>query len=124
MIPRQPREKMPNLWSICDVSLVHLKNTPLFSTVIPSKIFESMGAGLPILISVPKGEATEIIEKTNSGIVLPPEDSKALYEAILIIQKDNELYNRLSVNSATASKHYNRKSLALNMLGYIEELVD
>ncbi len=124
MIPRQPREKMPNLWSICDVSLVHLKDTPLFRTVIPSKIFESMGAGLPILISVPKGEATEIIEKTNSGIILPPEDSKALFKAILLIQKNNDLYNKLSINSAKASKFYNRKTIALEMLGYIEELVD
>ena len=83
-----------------------------------------MGAGLPILISVPEGEATGIIQKTNSGIVIPPEDSKALYEAILIIQKDKELYNKLSVNSATASAYYNRKNLALDMLEYIEELVD
>jgi glycosyltransferase involved in cell wall biosynthesis len=30
------KEKMPDLWSICDVSLVHLKNDPVFSTVIPS----------------------------------------------------------------------------------------
>jgi glycosyltransferase involved in cell wall biosynthesis len=40
-----PKSSMPDLWSICDVALVHLKDDPLFSTVIPSKIFEAMGMG-------------------------------------------------------------------------------
>ncbi|MBV9085426.1 MAG: glycosyltransferase family 4 protein, partial [Acidobacteriaceae bacterium] len=48
-IPPQPKSEMPRYWSLCDVSLVHLKNTPLFETVIPSKIFEAMAMGLPIL---------------------------------------------------------------------------
>ncbi|HGX2061046.1 TPA: glycosyltransferase family 4 protein, partial [Escherichia coli] len=39
LIERQPKEMMPKLWSLCDVSLVPLVNNELFKTVIPSKIF-------------------------------------------------------------------------------------
>lgn len=124
MIPNQPREKITKLWSVCDLSIVNLKNTPLFSTVIPSKIFESMGSGLPIIISVPKGEATKIIENTYSGIVVEPENPDQLSDSILSIYNDKDLYNRLALNSAIASKNYDRKTLALRMLQHIEDLLD
>ena len=78
MIPRQAKENMPKIWSLCDVSLVSLKDTPLFSTVIPSKIFESMAMSLPIIISVPEGESTQIIRTQKAGLVIPPENSNSL----------------------------------------------
>ena len=46
-----------------------LKNTPLFSTVIPSKIFESMAMKVPVVIAVPEGEATNIVNE-NSGLIV------------------------------------------------------
>ncbi len=54
-VPRQAKEDMPGMWSLCDISLIQLKNDPLFASVIPSKIFESMGMGLPIILSLPIG---------------------------------------------------------------------
>lgn len=53
-IPRQPKEMMPRIWSLCDLSLISLRDAKLFETVIPSKIFESMGMGLAMIISAPK----------------------------------------------------------------------
>ncbi len=38
----QPKERMPDVWSLCDVALVHLKSSEVFAGVIPSKIFEAM----------------------------------------------------------------------------------
>jgi len=123
MIPRQPKEKMPELWSLCDVSLVSLKNTPLFRTVIPSKIFESMAMGIPMIIAVPNGEATKIISDTNSGLVVPPEDPESLAKAIRSL-KDSRTYQILSKSSQEAASDYDRKRLAINMLENIEEVVE
>src|SRR5207253_2172995 len=50
MLARQPKERMPEIWSLCDVALIPLRDAPLFRTVIPSKIFECMGMGIPILM--------------------------------------------------------------------------
>ena len=82
MMPRQTKEMMPAVWSLCDISLISLRDTPLFTKVIPSKIFESMGMGLPMVIACPEGEATGIIEGTSSGVVVPPEDTGALVDCI------------------------------------------
>ena len=43
MLARQPRERMAEIWSLCDVALVPLRDAPVFRAVIPSKIFECMG---------------------------------------------------------------------------------
>ena len=87
-LPMQPKEHVPNIWSLCDAALVHLKDDPTFTEVIPSKIFEAMGMGLPILISAPEGEATEIVAAEYAGIVLPPEDPPALSAAVRSLRDD------------------------------------
>lgn len=120
MIPRQAKENMPKIWSLCDVSLVSLKDTPLFSTVIPSKIFESMAMKLPIIISVPEGESTQIIRTQKAGLVIPPENPNRLAEALLNIKNDKDMYNTYSKNGFLAAKKFNRKKLSIEMLNYIE----
>ena len=120
MIPRQPKENMQKIWSLCDLSLVTLKDTPLFSTVIPSKIFESMSMMIPIIISVPEGESTEIIRKENLGVIVPPENPKKLAEALLMIKNDNDMYNIYAKNGFLASKKFSRRKLSIEMLKYIE----
>ena len=121
MIPRQAKENMPKIWSLCDVSLVSLKDTPLFSTVIPSKIFESMAMKLPIIISVPEGESTEIIRREKVGLVIPPENPNRLAEALLNIKNNNDMYSTYATNSFLAAKKFNRKKLSIEMMSYIED---
>ena len=58
IVEPQPKELIPEFWSLCNIALVHLKNSPVFSEVIPSKIFEAMGMGIPIIIAAPAGEAS------------------------------------------------------------------
>ncbi len=40
---RLSKEQIPSVLASADCCLVHLKDTPLFETVIPSKIFETWG---------------------------------------------------------------------------------
>ncbi|MDB4229135.1 glycosyltransferase family 4 protein [Paracoccaceae bacterium] len=123
MIPRQSKDQMPQVWSLCDISLVHLKDSPLFRTVIPSKIFESMAMGLPVIMAVPTGEATDIIERYKAGINVLPECPKELSEKFLELAADKELVRTLSYQSLSASRNFDRKKLALEMLNHIEEIV-
>lgn len=122
MIPIQKSECMPEVWSLCNISIVTLKNTPLFASMISSRIFESMAMKLPIIISTPEGAATRLIRDSGSGLIVPAEDSRKLSESILKLAKDTELQNRLASNSLLASKKFNRKNLALEMLNHIEKL--
>ena len=96
----------------------------MFKAVIPSKIFESMAMGLPILIAMPFGEATDIIEEHKTGIKVFPENPVELSKKFLELAEDKDLVKTLSCNSLDAVQNFDRKKMALKMLYYLEELVN
>jgi glycosyltransferase involved in cell wall biosynthesis len=116
MMPRQPKEAMPAVWSLCDISLISLRDTPLFTKVIPSKIFESMGMGLPMVIACPAGEATDIIAGTSSGVVVEPENPEALANCIAGLYSDRPRLAELASASGMSAKGYDRARQAALML--------
>jgi len=121
LIPRQPKEMMPRLWSLCDVSLIHLKDTPVFKTVIPSKLFESMGMGLPVLVGVPEGEVTGIVSKCDCGINVAPENADQMCKAILKLYQNSQLMTKYQQNSLKSAPKYSREILAEHMLKSFEQ---
>ena len=116
MMPRQPKEAMPAVWSLCDISLISLRDTPLFTKVIPSKIFESMGMGLPMVIACPAGEATDIIAGTSSGVMVEPENPEALAGCIAGLYSDRTRLAELASASSVSAKGYDRARQAALML--------
>lgn len=124
LIDRQPKEVMPRIWSLCDVSLVPLINNNLFKTVIPSKIFECMGMGIPTIMSVPRGEATSIISRTNSGVVVDSESVEQISESILTLKNDTNLYSNLTINSVNSAPNFSREVLAESMIDVFKKVND
>ena len=115
-LPPQPKEMMPKVWSLCDVALVHLKNSPAFAEVLPSKMFEAMGMGLPVLMALPEGEATEILELDGAGIAVLPENPKALADAAQKLCDDKALLKKLQDQSLAAAPLHSREKQAQQMI--------
>ena len=114
MLDQLPKDKMPALWSLSDVSLVLLKKSDLFKTVIPSKIFESMAMKKPIVLGV-EGEVKGMIEEADSGIVIEPENSQQLAEAVVLLKDNVDRYKAFSENGYKyVVDCYDRKKLAHN----------
>jgi hypothetical protein len=112
------KDEVPRYWSLLDVSIIHLKKTPLFETVIPSKMFECMGMGIPILHGV-HGESAEIVEREQAGVVFEPENHQDLCDKLQQLRADTELFNRLRGSSLKAAQNYDRAELAKQMLGIL-----
>jgi glycosyltransferase involved in cell wall biosynthesis len=112
IVPPQPKEQMPRYWSLCNVALVHLKDTALFKTVIPSKIFEAMGMGLPILLAAPDGEASRIVLDERVGWHVPPGDANALAAAIETLAAQREKVSETAARSARAAANHSRECQA------------
>ncbi len=123
IIKPQPKELMPDFWSLCDIAIVHLKNSPTFSEVIPSKLFEAMGMGIPILISAPLGEATAIVRKENIGVELPPEDPIALAKTLLFYSSEKKKLAEFATNSFLAAQNYSRERQAVTTLKVLKDAV-
>jgi colanic acid biosynthesis glycosyl transferase WcaI len=124
LVPPQPKERMPEFWSLCSVALVHLKDTPVFASVIPSKIFEAMGMGLPVLLASPKGEASRIVESGGAGVWVPPEDPEALERGIRKLKDEPIYYGECAARSRTAASRFTRELQARNVLKVAEQVVE
>src|ERR1019366_323810 len=61
MIGQQPKDMMPRIWAVTDVSLILLIKNDSFKKVIPSKMFESMAMSRPIILGV-EGESRKLLE--------------------------------------------------------------
>ena len=116
------KEEVPKYWSLLDASIIHLKNDKLFSNVIPSKIFESMGMGIPILLGL-RGEAANIINRENIGITFTPENYNELILGLKKMRASTKLRKRFIINCAIVSPSYDRKILAKNMLNVLIKVI-
>jgi len=117
---RQAKELMPRFHAMSDCSLVHLMKTPLFTSVLPSKVFEMSYMKRPIIMGV-QGEAAKIIEESGGGICIEPENEKELVAAVLQLQSDPKLCERLGqAGHDYVARHYDREKVALAYLEYLE----
>jgi len=123
LVPRQPKQRMPVLWSACDVTLIPLRADPVFAGVIPSKLFEAMAHGVPSVISVPEGEATALVRETGAGVVVPPEDPAALAAAIRELLRSPERLGELGARALAAAPRFSRRHQAERMLAVLERVV-
>jgi glycosyltransferase involved in cell wall biosynthesis len=108
-------------WSILDISIIHLRPSDIFENVIPSKIFESMAMGVPLVHGVP-GESAEIVQREEVGIVFRSGDFRALSECILTLRRHNEIRKDFSAKCLKAAQKYNRVTLAADILSVILSL--
>jgi colanic acid biosynthesis glycosyl transferase WcaI len=93
-LDQQPREKIPAFISASDASLVLLKKTDVFKTVIPTKMLEFMSCARPVILGV-DGQAREIVEAAGAGLIIEPENSAALAQAIKMLAADTDLGKKL-----------------------------
>lgn len=120
----QPKDRMPDVWALCDIALVHLKNSDVFAGVIPSKIFEAMGMGLPVLFAGPTGDGSRIVEAAGAGVVIDAEDPVALAAAAVRLADDVEERRLLGARSLAAAPRHSRETQARQMAAVLLAVVD
>jgi len=111
-IAPQPKSMMPRIWSICDAALIHLKNDPTFSEVIPSKMFEAMAMGLPLLMAAPEGDASRILERESAGVRVSSAAPSALMLEIQRWMDHPDVVRRYAEASLGAAARYTRQHQA------------
>ncbi len=114
-----PKADVARYWSLLDVSIIHLRRTELFTKVIPSKLFECMGMGIPVLHGV-EGESAEIVRMHGVGIPFRPESVDELCASIERYRTNPEELAAFRGRCLTAATSFDRKVLALKMLGVLE----
>lgn len=111
--PNQPQQQMPQIIYAADTAIVPLKNIPLFKGAIPSKIFESLALGKPILLGV-DGEARYLfIDEGKCGLYFTPENEQELAANIVKLKNDKILCKELGNNGIVyVNDKFDRKKIA------------
>lgn len=123
-LPRQPREAMPSLWSVCDLALVQVKDAEAFKAVIPSKIYEAMAMALPICFAGPEGEASDLVRTHCVGLAVPAEDPFALACAVRSFLADEDLRASTQAASRRAREGFSREAQAERTLAVLQRVVE
>jgi hypothetical protein len=111
MQPGVPRDLVPDLLAAADICLVPLRDIPLFSTFIPSKIFEYFAAGKAVVGAL-RGEAAAILHE-GGAVVVEPGDPVALAAAIVELAEDEGRRAAMGINARQyVTAHFDRRELA------------
>jgi lipopolysaccharide/colanic/teichoic acid biosynthesis glycosyltransferase len=111
-LPNQPKDSMPGLLAGAYATVITLKALDVFRRARPSKMYESMATGRPIVASL-WGEAAELVEEARCGVVVEPENPDALASAIDALAGKPESARRLGENGrAYALEHFDRTKIA------------
>ena len=114
--PAQPKDHMPDIWSLCDLALVHLKDSCAFADVLPSKMFEAMAMGLPILLVSPKGEASDLVQSHGAGEWVPAGNPGLFSDVVGLLSQDKLKCELLAKASQNAAPQHSRENQARKML--------
>lgn len=122
-LDQQPRERIPSLLRASDVSMVLLRKSEVFKTVIPTKMLEAMSCGVPLVLGV-DGQARQLLEEAGAGVFVEPEDAGALAHAVHLLRAEDNLRRRLSEGGRRYTvEHLSRGSLADGYLDLLESTV-
>jgi colanic acid biosynthesis glycosyl transferase WcaI len=119
-LDQQPREKIPAFISASDACLVLLKKTDVFKTVIPTKMLEFMSCARPVILGV-DGQARQIIEDAEAGLVIEPENADALVNAINQLAANRDLAMALGRNGREhILQHFSRGRTAEKYIAVLQ----
>ena len=123
-IDQQPRERIPAYIRASDVCLVLLKKAEVFKTVIPTKMLEFMSCARPVILGV-DGQARNILEEARGGLVIEPENSVDLVNAIRYLSANPQIVRELGKNGREhIVRKFSRRHTAEKYIRMLERLLN
>lgn len=116
------KDDVVRYWSVLDLALVPLRKNPVFRTVLPSKLFESLAMGVPVLLGV-EGEASRLVGEAGVGLCLEPEHVPALVQAIRHLGSCPGELQAMQRRCVAVAAQHSRTRRAQEMLTALEHVV-
>ena len=118
-----PKKEMPAIVAASDVGIAILQDIPMFRTTYPNKVFDTMAAGRATVLVI-DGVSRELIESSNGGVYVHPNDDELLAQKILELSNDPARVRQMGANArAYLVKHLDRRDKLNETLVLLEKLV-
>jgi len=118
LLPWQPFEMLPFSLASADIGIISL-GTNTSQVSIPSKTFNLMSAGVPLLcMASDTSELADIVKKFQNGACFDPVDLTVIRDFILMLADNPALREKMSENSRNASLHFSPEN-ARKFVGFV-----
>ncbi len=118
-----PEVELPAAIAMADVGLDTRRRLGISQGTLPVKMFSYMASARPVLLST-EGESTELLRRAGAGVAVPPEDPKALSQAVLDLQADPALRAEMGRRGrAFVEAHYSRQGFARRLEQLLQSLL-
>ena len=94
--------RMPELLSVADLLVVHLRKSASGAVSVPSRMLAYMASGRPMLVAS-EGAPRALVERLACGIACEPENAEVLSESISYLLSHPEILKRMGENGR---RHY------------------
>ena len=119
---RKPKSEVPNYLHASDAAFIHTEGEKAFETMIPMKLYEALGAGLPVVLGA-SGDAVEILVRADAGISVAPGNAEAICEAALTVYDEAKIRRRFSENGRKyVVDHHSWDAIAGDYADKLEQL--
>jgi len=116
---RSPYDEMDRLYSLAYASVATLRKMEVAKTMRLSKIFPSLSCAVPVIYAG-EGEAAELLEANECGVLVPPENPELLSQAIVALASDTLKRDRFGkTGRALVEREYSWSSIIARWLDEI-----
>jgi glycosyltransferase involved in cell wall biosynthesis len=113
--------EIPALYGTVDAGVVPLRDLPLFTGALPSKLFEVLATGRPVILAA-RGEAAQLVREADAGLVVAPEDPTALAEAFGRLRTSPEEARQMGARGHLHARRFDRSAVVEQWLELLTDL--
>jgi glycosyltransferase involved in cell wall biosynthesis len=116
-----PHQRMPSVMASADLAMIPLKER--LPGAVPSKLYEAMGSGVPVVL-IANGEAASIVQESKAGVVVEPGDVETLARTLRELLNDVAARSEMGCNGRRAAvARFNRRIIANAFIDFLEDRI-
>jgi glycosyltransferase involved in cell wall biosynthesis len=118
-----PHDRIPAVLEAADVGVAPLEDDPELAYAMPTKVYEYLCVGLPIVVTG-RGELERFVRESGGGVVADP-DPESIADAVTRLFEDPELRATLGRQGHEhVRQRYDRTAIAARFSAHLHELMD
>lgn len=118
-----PREEVPSLLCEATVGIAPLKNSPELEYAIPTKVYEYLACGLPVVVTG-RGEIDRVVSESGGGVVAE-NDAERIANRLDELLDDKRRRRQLGQQGQKfVSRNYDREAIAGRLSVELDRFLD